>query len=188
MFKLFIIEIKQWISFIIIYYPETQLGRWLRRKYWEYILKDRIGKQAIFERGSSIGIKNMINVGDNFMIGESASIAAGDSYPIWIGNHVWVSRGAWVRTANHRFDDLNLPFIEQGHDFKTIIFNNKLYSIVIEDHVWIAPNAILLSGAHIGTGSVIGAGSVVSGPIPPYSIVVGNPGRVVKSRLQKKEL
>ena len=48
--------------------------------------------------------------------------------------------------------------------------------------------AILLSGSHIGEGSVISAGSVVSSIVPPYSIVVGNPGRIVGNRKAKTNL
>jgi acetyltransferase-like isoleucine patch superfamily enzyme len=48
--------------------------------------------------------------------------------------------------------------------------------------VWIATRATILSGSEIGHGSVIGAGAVVSGVIPPYSIVAGNPGRIIRNR------
>ena len=45
-------------------------------------------------------------------------------------------------------------------------------------------NTIILSGVHIGQGAVIGAGSVVSQDVPPYSVVVGNPGKVIKKRFE----
>lgn len=63
--------------------------------------------------------------------------------------------------------------------------NNEALSkgnIIIEDDVWIGQGAIILSGVTIGRGSVIGAGAVVAKDIPPYSIVVGNPGKVIKKR------
>ena len=53
-------------------------------------------------------------------------------------------------------------------------------AIIIEDNVWIGFDAIVKPGTTIGRGSVIGSKSVVSGDIPPYSVVVGNPGRIVK--------
>lgn len=51
--------------------------------------------------------------------------------------------------------------------------------VVIEDDVFVGARAIILKGVTIGRGSVIGAGAIVARPIPPYSIVVGNPARVV---------
>jgi len=92
-----------------------------------------------------------------------------------------------LTTYNHRFDNLNVPIRNQGHDSNEIEFNNNSYSVVIEDDVWIGARAILLSGAHIGKGSIISAGSVVSNNIPPYSIVVGNPARVVANRKMLKK-
>lgn len=56
--------------------------------------------------------------------------------------------------------------------------------IIIDDDVWIGMNTIILSGVHIGQGAVIGAGSVVSQDVPPYSVVVGNPGKVIKKRFE----
>ena len=87
-----------------------------------------------------------------------------------------------MRSENHRFDKFDIPIQNQGHDSKEIEFNNNSYSVVIEDDVWIGARVILLSGAHIGEGSVISAGSVVSNKIPPYSIAVGNPARVIANR------
>lgn len=60
--------------------------------------------------------------------------------------------------------------------------------IIVEDDVWIGMGAVILSGAKIRTGSVIGAYSVVSGEIEPYSIVVGNPGRTVKKRFDDRQI
>ena len=51
--------------------------------------------------------------------------------------------------------------------------------IIVEDDVWIASNVTLLAGAHIGRGAIIGAGSVVRTKVPPYSIVTGNPAKIM---------
>ena len=75
-----------------------------------------------------------------------------------------------------------MPFQERGLCAKRIEYNGQVYSIVIEDNVWIGRGAAILSGAHIGKGSVIGAGAVVKGNIPEYSIVIGNPAKVVSNR------
>lgn len=91
-------------------------------------------------------------------------------------------------------DDVKF-FLGGGHDYKRIStypFQTKIYNginslkrdehldIEVEDDVWLGYDVIVLAGARIGKGSVIGARSVVSGIIPPYSIFVGN--RVIKKR------
>ena len=59
--------------------------------------------------------------------------------------------------------------------------------VIIEDDVWIGTKTILLPGVHIGKGAIIGAGSVVTKNIPPYTIAVGNPAVVKKSRIASKK-
>ena len=54
--------------------------------------------------------------------------------------------------------------------------------VVIGNDVWIGQNAVILPGAHIGDGAIIGANSVVGGEVEPYTIVVGNPARVLRKR------
>lgn len=54
--------------------------------------------------------------------------------------------------------------------------------IVIDDDVWIGFSSIILSGVHIGQGSVVAAGSVVTKDVPPYAIVGGNPAKVIRYR------
>jgi len=60
--------------------------------------------------------------------------------------------------------------------------------IVIEDGVWVGGNATILHGVQIGGGSVVGASTVVTKSVPPYSVVVGNPGRIVRQRFADAEI
>lgn len=55
--------------------------------------------------------------------------------------------------------------------------------ILVDDDVWIGFGALIMSGIHIGKGAIIGAGAVVTRNVPPYSIVGGNPARVIRYRL-----
>ena len=70
------------------------------------------------------------------------------------------------------------PF--QSRVYKQATSNAPNYDIVVEDDVWIGYDCLIMSGAHIGKGSVIGARSIVTGEVPPYSIYVGN--KVIKKR------
>jgi len=87
--------------------------------------------------------------------------------------------------GNHYFDTLSIyPF--------SYYFENKLKPgstngpIIVEDGVWIGTQALILSGITIGRGAVIGAGCVVSKDVPRYSIVVGNPMKIVKYRFTEE--
>ena len=60
--------------------------------------------------------------------------------------------------------------------------------IVIDEDVWIAANVTLLVGAYIGRGAIVGAGSVVRNQIPPYSIVIGNPAKVIGFKYTPEEI
>jgi len=90
-----------------------------------------------------------------------------------IGNDVRIAAHCMLIPANHNFDDVDKPIYLQGQTQK---------GIVIEDDVWLGAGVKVLDGVTIGKGSVIGAGSVVSKTIPPYSIAVGVPAKVIRSR------
>jgi acetyltransferase-like isoleucine patch superfamily enzyme len=73
--------------------------------------------------------------------------------------------------VNHNFGDLSRPVIEQGISGR---------GITIEDGAWIGAGAAVLDGVRIGSGAVIGANAVVTHDVPPHSVAVGSPARVVK--------
>jgi acetyltransferase-like isoleucine patch superfamily enzyme len=60
--------------------------------------------------------------------------------------------------------------------------------VIIEDDVWIGYGSIVLSGVKIGRGSIVAAGSVVTKDIEPYSIVAGNPAKLIRKRFTEDEI
>ena len=90
-----------------------------------------------------------------------------------IGNDVRLATHTVIVTMNHNFADTDRPIREQGV---------TTAPVTIGDDVWIAANVTILAGVIIGGGSVIGAGAVVTDSIPPMSIAVGVPARVVRTR------
>lgn len=122
------------------------------------------------------------HMGGGITLNDYCTIDASDSYGIYIGNSLLAARDVFIRAGNHDYSFSELPFQKRGHCAKKIEYKGKVYSIVIEDNVWIGRGATILSGAYIGRGSVIGAGAVVKEYIPEYSIVVGNPAKIVSNR------
>lgn len=108
-----------------------------------------------------------IIIGDNVGI-SGCTISAGMS--IIIGNWVLIGSGAVISDGDaHPIDP----------EERRAGYGGKRSPIVIEDDVFIGARAIILKGVTIGKGSVIGAGAVVAKDIPPYSIAVGNPARII---------
>ncbi len=174
-------EIKNIFLKIIIFWPSTTFGNTLRRNFYSKELRS-LGINPVFESGVRFGQPDTIDVGDNCIFGRNVNINAGECNGVHIGNYVAIADGTYLRSANHSFSRTDIPISSQGHYSAEISFNNKVYSIVIEDDVWVGARAIILSGARIGKGSIIAAGAMVSGCIPPYSIVIGNPGMITAKR------
>jgi maltose O-acetyltransferase len=124
---------------------------------------------------------------------------AGKSYNIYLkypwlveaGNDVAINRGVQffpayhadyhIRLGNDVYLAPNVCFFASGHDVNDLT-RLQGNNIVINDHVWIGANAIVLPGITIGENSVVGAGSVVTKSIPPNSVAVGNPARVIRTK------
>lgn len=87
-----------------------------------------------------------------------------------IGDRVMLGTGVSIFTAGHDTSILSRrKYVEFGHP------------VFIEDDCWIGGNVIILPGVRIGQGSTIGAGSIVTKDIPPFSVAVGSPCRVKKT-------
>jgi acetyltransferase-like isoleucine patch superfamily enzyme len=94
---------------------------------------------------------------------------------IRIGNNVLIAANCTLAPTNHEIRDRSRLIREQG-------FSPSRGGIVIEDDVWVGANSVLLDGAILRRGCVVGAGSVVRDELPEYSINVGAPARTVSWR------
>ena len=131
-----------------------------------------IGPHAYFEPGVwltsdagriSIGGGSLLNL--NVMVAAVAEVS--------IGEHCMLANGCLVTDGNHRFDDPDRPVPWQGFTSKG--------AVTIEDNVWLGANVVVTNGVTIGRRSVIGANSVVTENVPPFSIAAGAPARVLKA-------
>jgi virginiamycin A acetyltransferase len=120
---------------------------------------------------SFVKIKPAGGRGD-LVIGEHVAVNAGcvlyTGNGIRIGNHVAIAANTTLAPVNHAFADRSRLIREQG-------FLPGRGGIVIEDDVWIGANCVLLDGAVLRTGCVIGAGSLVRGEVPAYTVQAGAP-------------
>lgn len=125
-------------------------------------------------------------IGKGLATGNNCVIDSNDSFGIYIGKNLLLAPDVFIRAGNHDYSYFEDAFQGHGHCAKKIGYNGEIYSIVIEDNVWIGRGATIISGAYIGRGSVIGAGAVVKEMIPEYSIVIGNPAKIVSNRKKIK--
>lgn len=145
---------------------------------WESI---RVGNKVRILNGTILSlmndsknnIKSCLTIGDNTYIGEYNNIRAGGG-PIIIGKYCSISEHVSLIASNHGIKK-NILHQEQPWD-------DRKYGIIIEDDVWIGCNSVILPGVKIGTGAIIGAGSVVTKNIPANAIVCGNPAKILKYR------
>lgn len=114
----------------------------------------------------------------------------------------WRSANELLKIASHCSIGPNVRFFLGGnHDYsKFSTYAFRFYykgekhpgiskgTIEIESGVWIGHSAVIMSGITIGEGAIVGAYSVVASDVPPYSIVVGNPAKVVKYRFPKEQV
>ena len=112
----------------------------------------------------------LCELGDYSGIGENCILNG----PVTIGKNVIMGPECVFFTKNHMFSRTDIPIRLQGY--------TETKPIIIEDDVWIGQRVIVLPGVHIGEGSIIGAGSVVTKDIPPFVVAAGNPARIVKHR------
>ena len=173
-------EILTMIKYMILSLP-GRFGSIMRRKYWQ---KLNIKKNYSIGRNADILFESLFIIGENFILGDAAILDAGESKGVYIGDNVGFARNCFLRAANHKFDDVDISWMKQGHECASINYLDKVYSIVIEDDVWIGANVVILTGTHLSKGVIVAAGSVVSGFVKPYSVIIGNPARTIKNRLK----
>ncbi len=127
-----------------------------------------LGSNSTIEDFSTInnGVGDVI-IGKNTRIGLSNTIIG----PVTIGNNVILAQNIVASGLNHGYEDISMPISKQTVNTSPII---------IEDEAWIGANAVITAGVTIGKHSIVAAGCVVVKNVPQYSIVGGNPGRILK--------
>lgn len=117
-----------------------------------------------------------LRIGDKTVLGRENTLNC--YLDLEIGACCIVADWVYMGDFDHRTDDVHVPIKDQG------IVKSP---VRIGDDVWVGVKASVLRGADIGPGSVVAAHAVVRGDVPPFSVVAGVPGRVVRDRVEAYE-
>lgn len=125
-----------------------------------------------FRAGAYAIFCSNISIGENVVIRPNTMLFADEYAKIIIEDNVMIGAGVHLYVNNHKFDDINMPIIEQGY--------YPSEDIIIHKGAWIGANTIILPGVVIGNNSVIGAGSIVTKSFPDNCVAAGNPAKIIK--------
>ncbi|WP_255474293.1 acyltransferase [Pontibacter qinzhouensis] len=170
--------------------PKNQARpRWWVRQFLNPFYHKK-GKSAVFRGKSRLDVLpfNPFSVGSNAVIEDYAVVNNGmgpvhigsDTFiglfdvvigPATIGNKVIIAQHVVISGLNHGYENVHVPIKDQPC---------TTAEIVIEDNCWIGANAVITAGVRIGKHAVVAAGSVVTKDVPAYSVVGGNPAKVLK--------
>lgn len=134
----------------------------------------RFGPDSVFSD------HRLIEVGNNVFMGQRTTVNT-TKVRIIIGNNVMFGPEVMVIGGDHNF-------LVPGKLMRSVKIGGINLPIEIEDDVWVGARCLILKGVKIFEGAVIGAGSIVTKSIPPYSIAVGIPAKPLISRFSKQDL
>ncbi len=127
-----------------------------------------LGKESTIEEFSVVnnGVGG-VHIGDRSRVGIGNTIIG----PVTIGNDVILAQNVVLSGLNHQFEDIHTPIHQQPVSTK---------NITVKEGSWIGANTVITAGTTVGKNSVVAGGSVVTKDVPDYTVVGGNPARVLK--------
>lgn len=159
----------RWINYFIyrVKYPYLSLPT-------SAIISGKIVLEENISIGKNTQLIGSVSVGRNSTINENCRIY-GD---VSIGDNCLLSNNIFISSGGHTYSHIASLAIKEQDSLSVI--NN---AVRIEDDCWIGINVVIVAGITIGKGSIIGANSVVTKDVSPYSIVGGVPAKLLKKRL-----
>ncbi|PIC75950.1 acetyltransferase [Sporosarcina sp. P19] len=130
------------------------------------------GENAEFRMGATAVKCSNIKLGDNVVIRPASVLIATETGEINIQRNVLIGSGVHMYVSNHKYDDITQPIYYQGH--------SPSKSILIKEGSWIGANSIILPGVTVGKNAVVAAGSIVTKDVIDFTIVGGNPAKIIK--------
>lgn len=149
-------------------------------KHIRYFLSKRIfkycGKNVNIEHGANFGWGINVEIGDNSGLGVNAYVP----YTIKIGDNVMMGPECHILSQAHDFDRTDIPMMQQGYK------SDCGKRTVIGNDVWIGRQVTMTPNRNIQDGTIIGACCLLCKDFPAYSVVGGNPSKLIRSRLENK--
>ena len=143
------------------------------------IIRYQLCKGIFASCGTNVNIERKVNFGSgkNIHIGNNSGMGARLSCPsnLIIGNDVMMGPDVHIFACNHNYSRTDIPMNQQGF--------SDAKPVVIGDDVWIGAFVKILPGRHVANGTILAAGCVLCKDFPEYSIVGGNPSKLIKSRI-----
>jgi acetyltransferase-like isoleucine patch superfamily enzyme len=147
---------------------------------------EHFGRNCYVARGAQV-LTSFLRLGDDSWIAAGAIVRGHVSIGNWcsvnpyahiagrvrIGNGVRIAGLASIYGFNHSFGRTDIPIHAQGHTEK---------GVVINDGCWIGANVLVVDGVNIGAHCVVAGGAVVTQDVPEYSVIGGNPARILRDR------
>lgn len=134
----------------------------------------KIGDDVILANNVVVSCKEgSITIGPRSGIGADSYVGTGENCPLSIGADVAIGPVSAITAGGYFLDRLDVPITQQGI---------RPDATTIEDDVWVGTGVTMIGGSRVGTGSVVAAGSTVTGTLPSRTICGGVPARPLKSR------
>jgi acetyltransferase-like isoleucine patch superfamily enzyme len=185
-------------------------GRPLLNTAWDVLVQTLVREPALRYRCRTVGKglrlhgpapriigDGVIDIGDEVQFGEDMAFVVGTGLPepahleikshitffghqvIYVARRVSIGNYCWIGGSIYDNDAHPIDPVQRRHRFAEIS-TTRSAPVVIEDDVWVGLNAIVLKGVTLHQGAIVAAGAVVTKDVPPFTIVAGNPARVVR--------
>lgn len=179
---------KRWVHYLLIPPNQARPRRWVSWVINPWVHKRGAGARVChsarldvlpfrrFELGQQSTVEDycIINngVGD-VLVGAYSRLGIGSVIigPVTIGSHVLIAQHVVISGLNHGYQAIDRPIRQQPV---------TALPILIADECWIGANAVITAGVQIGKHSIVAAGSIVTKDVPAYTVVGGNPAKVLK--------
>lgn len=164
-----VVRVSRWLARLPIQtvrvpYHWLELAAELERLHFSQWRRVDKGRGCVVDRQTWLINGHNIRLGDFVKISAFSSVMAGEIATITIGSNTIVGPGCTIVAINHGFEQSDMPIRYQPWIDRTE------GSIAIADDVWLGSNVVVLPGAKIGRGAVVGAGSVIEGEVLPYTV------------------